>query len=360
MRSDSLVPLQRYPAANLVGRLPSAWTGRALLGNTEENYERLVNVVAAHYTSIPEFQRRLREGFMKNWNAVGVHVSITNRQQAAKRSVLESVAAIRANWSRRENHFYLVMSDSVAAAREVADAIREIAKQKGTPFVSVRVSTRYYKPAVKSHVYMSCETQLQDDLEAGLEDLLYLATHGSILGFSGRFPFLARAMCKAALGQRVLPSSVRVAEILANTPSVVADRISGDGQEAWVCSSGGAGSHLFSDFFNRFRKVVPTTYDFRDINHYPFPPPCLRRQGNGPPFRGAVFLFAHPVDSLYSLWRRGFTHLHATKISLSCKVLPPDIDAFLEEGVDSFGLEAQYDAWRCARVDYPVMLVKCV
>jgi hypothetical protein len=129
-----------------------------------------------------------------------------------------------------------------------------------------------------------------------------------------------------------------------------------------VTSFGGSGTTTLLEHLVRHRADVPRTPGSFPFKHQRVPPPPTEV----PPGFRVVYPFGDPRDVVGSVFRREFQGGHYRGMRLQ-KPSPAgerhlvDLDAFLANGVDEFGVADHFARWR-GRDDraYPVLFVRFV
>lgn len=117
-----------------------------------------------------------------------------------------------------------------------------------------------------------------------------------------------------------------------------------DSVDAWLCTTGGAGSNMLKKVLDPAIRVR-SPYMAALLTHFDHPFP-YHRDG----FR-AIYLHAHPFEVLRSVRRRGLLETNIKKLN-NRRDLGDSERVFLES------LERQFRNWTSAPVDYPVLCIK--
>ena len=138
-----------------------------------------------------------------------------------------------------------------------------------------------------------------------------------------------------------------------------------------VTSFGGTGTTMLIEWLNSIGASLPTDPDSGEWKHLPHPP-TLEDYSIPQDFK-AIYLIGDPVDSLLSVFRRGYHRWHALRmrsenrwppsIDLSDSPNPPSwgIGEFVALKKDCFGIIKHFENWTKSTKEsrgYPIMIIK--
>ncbi|MCS4122739.1 sulfotransferase domain-containing protein [Salinibacter ruber] len=123
-----------------------------------------------------------------------------------------------------------------------------------------------------------------------------------------------------------------------------------------VTSFGGAGTTMLYKFLDQCCRDIPkNTHDWIPWKHQQVPPADEDvKQG----FR-ALYLFGNPMNTVLSIFRRGYQHWHFERMNESGEGQGlQNLEEFLKHDDDPFQLADHFERWTTAKRRYPIMLLR--
>lgn len=125
--------------------------------------------------------------------------------------------------------------------------------------------------------------------------------------------------------------------------------------DAIVCSWGGAGSTMLCEFLQK-HLAINSSCDEDSLKHLPLPPVSLNRNLK------CVFVVCDPVETVVSLFRRGFHQLQSRKLRRHTVVgnaMSPDctLGEYAERGEEMFGFEGVLENYYSRHILYPTLFL---
>ena len=139
---------------------------------------------------------------------------------------------------------------------------------------------------------------------------------------------------------------------------IATQKVPGKYYDVTVTSYGGSGSTLLLKFLDENRFISNNSKNFDCIKHIGFPPRRLASR--------YIYIFANPIESLLSLYRRYKGRLirqHSFTLNLDLQpkfVIPPakTLEKYIEKGKDRFLFERHFNNWFNACLPCPVLFIR--